>query len=169
MNIESVAEKIADALFHDDAAETEASSLIMESPTGARWCSEHLKEAVSCILMREAGITREQLNILQHALGLHEGKDYRNYYVAEDGQQDCETLVKAGYMTKGHGVPGYDKISWNLMYYFVTETGKKVAYANLLPEKKTTRAQRRYQAFLEADSGLPFMVWARSKYGKAVK
>lgn len=82
-------------------------------------------------IIHEEGPTKEQIHILQHALGITDGHaEYRNYYAVEDGEKDCEALVAAGLMVKSHGVPGYDKLSWSLVYYHVTDAGKKVSYAN---------------------------------------
>lgn len=170
MDAKAVATQIADILYHDDTAGVEAESLIMESPTKARWLKSILIEAVEDTIKRAQALTKEQVHILQHALGMTDGHaEYRNYYAQEDGDEDCEALVAAGLMIKSHGVPGYDKLSWPLVYYHVTPSGKKIAYANLPPVQKTTRSQRRYLAFLEADSGMSFIEWCRSDHGKAVK
>lgn len=79
--------------------------------------------------------TREQREILRHALGLDpSGKDprqgqrkaplepYRNHYCTHDGDPKLEALVTLGLMERGRRLnDGRDR------YYHVTEAGKAEA------------------------------------------
>lgn len=131
-----------------------------------------IRNAEVTLTMAEFLPTPEQIHILQHSLGIADGhREYRNYYAVEDFNADCEALCAVGLMVKSHGVPGYDKLMWNMVHYHVTSEGKRVAYDNLPPPKKLTRAQRRYQAWLKASDviEMSFIEWCRSEYGKLVR
>ena len=68
-------------------------------------------------------VTPEQHHMMRHALGLTRvSKEYRNYYAAEPDDKNCNALVEAGYMQRGNAIPG------GLVYFFVTEAGRKVIY-----------------------------------------
>jgi hypothetical protein len=106
-------------------------------------------------------MTPEQLQILQHALGLDEygrGEMYRNHFCAgDDDEPICRALVEMGYMRVFRpNAPPYP-------YYncTVTEAGKEAVRRESPEPPKLTRAQRRYRRFLEADSDLSFMEWLR--------
>jgi hypothetical protein len=105
-------------------------------------------------------MTREQLHILQHSLGLDEygqGNMYRNHYCG--GEEDCRPLVALGYM-KEHA-PG--ELTGGDPWFHVTDAGKAAVLAESPKPPKLTRAQKRYRAFLNTDSGMRFCEWL--KYG----
>lgn len=99
--------------------------------------------------------TPRQLEILQHALGVDQygrGPMYRNHFCAgESDEPDCRELVALGLM-KEHA-----RTSW--LPYFncsVTEEGQRVVREESPKPPKLTRSQRRYQRFLDADTGHSF-------------
>ena len=90
-------------------------------------------------------LTKRQLEILQHALGVDEyGRlpegftDYsRNYFCAgPDDEQMCRQLVEMGYM----------KTFQNCI---VTLEGMKAVREDSPKPPKSTRSQQRYQQFLD--------------------
>ncbi|MET3652510.1 hypothetical protein [Dyella japonica] len=104
------------------------------------------------------------LQILQHSLGVDQfgrGSQYRNHFVTGEGSQDhraCMELVAKGLMTRrlGNALSGGDDV------FFVTATGIDYVAVNSPappPTPKLTRSQKRYQAFLRADTGLSFAEW----------
>lgn len=113
-------------------------------------------------------LTLEQRQIIQHSIGCDEyGREFhkRNFFGTESTCADgkiCEQLVAAGLM-KWHGK---SEICGGEDQYTVTEAGKRLFFSTCPkpPEpKKLTAAQRRYQDFLDADSGLPFFEWIKAK------
>lgn len=101
------------------------------------------------------GITPEQIHILQHSLGLSKRHDkpYRNYYAAgtaSDCIQDLEALVDKGLMTSA----GKSPVNSEMVYYYVTDRGRKVAFEHL-PKDMRTRGQKRYERFLNAKDAFP--------------
>jgi len=107
-------------------------------------------------------MTKEQLHILQHSLGVDaygRGEQYRNHYVAEPFA-DMDELVSAGLMRDcGEGKPGF--IGSGMHTYQVTEAGKLAMRENSPPPPRLTRAQRRYREFLSADCGMTFGEWLK--------
>lgn len=107
-------------------------------------------------------MTANQLHILRHSLGLDEkghGKMYRNGFATGplcDGYKDIKELVRLGFMQRG-------RVSYPNHYYHVTQAGKEMAVAGVTYPKRT-RAQQRYQRFLDADSGMKFIEWIKA-YG----
>lgn len=104
--------------------------------------------------------TLEQIRILRHALGTGtdgRGRAYRNHFVTGAGSIDhspCVALVQLGLMRR-HAP---SQLSGGDDVFSVTEAGKSAA----APDPDTlSRAQRRYAAYLEADSGLTFGEWLR--------
>ncbi len=109
------------------------------------------------------------VDILQHALGLSADPHGTNprartitrnnfcAYIASGTDPNaaaCESLCEAGLMSRGRLInEGQDR------YYHATEAGKAAALAALPPPPKLTASQRRYQQFLEEDSGLRFGEW----------
>lgn len=74
-----------------------------------------------------SGITREQRAKLEHALGLDypdkikNGKTWRRYFCAADGDPDMEALVACGLMVRGDTInDGRDR------YYLATEAGQRL-------------------------------------------
>jgi hypothetical protein len=102
------------------------------------------------------------LRILQHSLGRDQygqpnpaNPDYRNYFVASPGHHDWATLLQAvtdGLMTRSKG----NAISGGGDIFSVTEAGKAYIAEHSPKPPKLTRAQKRYQAWLDADCGLTF-------------
>jgi hypothetical protein len=125
-------------------------------------------------------LTEAEFGVLQHALGLGEtwhptsqhsyGRfSERSYFVSGVGSVDhphCMKLVERGLMIRrtGNALTGGDDL------FLVTETGKALAQhmQHLHPVKRLTRSQRRYEAYLDHDSGLPFGQWLK-RFGAAVQ
>lgn len=105
----------------------------------------------------------EQLQILQHSLGLDEygqGESYRNYFVASEGHHDWENLlwlVAAAMMTRRAG----NDLSGGGDVFHVTDAGKRAVIEHSPSRPKRTVAQERYDAWLETDCGIPFGEWLR--------
>jgi hypothetical protein len=92
-------------------------------------------------------VTPEQLQILQHALGVDEygrGDQYRNHFCA--GGADvliCRELVSLGYMEE------WPKVEWIPYFMFsVMESGKAAMLAASQQPPKSSRGQKRYLEFL---------------------
>lgn len=105
--------------------------------------------------MGEQDITPKQIDILQHSLGLSKRHDkpYRNYYAVyadSDAIEDLDALVKAGLMAKG----GKSPVNSDMVYYYVTDEGRKVAFEHL-PKDTRTRGQKRYERFQNAKDAFP--------------
>lgn len=109
------------------------------------------------------------LHILQHALGLDDygqGEAYRNHYVANvesDSYTLCMSHVEAGRMTR-HGPS--EMFGGGSSYCFaITDVGRKYVreHSPRPPQVRMTRSQRRYREFLQADCGLSFGDWLRSR------
>ena len=107
-------------------------------------------------------MTSKQLEILQHSLGLDQygqGNMYRNHFCAgEDDEAVCHELVALGYMQQ------HPATKW--LPYFncsVTEEGKQAVRRESPKPPKLTRSQKRYQEFLDADSGMKFGEWIKAK------
>jgi hypothetical protein len=105
-------------------------------------------------------MTERQLEILQHALGLDEfgqGEMYRNRFCAGgDDEAICRELVALGYMQQ------HPTTEW--LPYFncsVTDEGKEAVKRESPKPPKLTRSQKRYRAFLKADSGLSLREWIK--------
>lgn len=111
--------------------------------------------------MTEATITKEQLCILQHSLGLDQygqGRQYRNHYVAGPGHHsysDLLELVTLSYMKERPATA----ISGGNPWFSVTREGiDAVAQFSPAPPPppKVNRAQKRYRDHLSYDGGLTF-------------
>lgn len=108
------------------------------------------------------------LHILQHSLGLDQyggGEPYRNHFVTGPGSKDhpaCMDLVGLGFMTRRDGNPlsGGDDI------FRVTDAGKVAVTKHSPTPPKLTAGQRRYQAYLDADSSYTFGEWLKWKSRK---
>jgi hypothetical protein len=104
-------------------------------------------------------VTGEQLQILQHALDVDQygqGEMYRNHFCAGGKDEDvCRELVAMVYMRVFH--PNQSP----LPYYncSVTDSGKQAMLTESPRPPKLTAGQRRYQRFLDEDSGLSFGEW----------
>ncbi len=108
-----------------------------------------------------------QLHILQHSIGADQyGRIVRgggrNHFVTGEGSDDhphCMALVAAGLMTRRTG----SAISGGMDIFHVTETGRAYVVKHSAKAPKLTRSQRRYGAFLDADCGLKFGEWLKSR------
>lgn len=106
-------------------------------------------------------MTPEQLHILQHSLGCDQygrGTMYRNRYVS-DPNHNLESLVRQGWL-QDHG--SYKEFG-GMHFYSVTEPGVTAMKAASPYPPKLNRDKRRYQAFLDSDSGLRFGEWLKLK------
>jgi hypothetical protein len=105
-------------------------------------------------------LTARQLEILQHSLGVDEygmGQIYRNHFCAGgDDEETCRELIALGYMQQ------HRTTDW-LPYFncLVTNKGKRAVLAESPRPPKLTRSQRRYRAFLNADTGESFSEWIK--------
>lgn len=109
-------------------------------------------------------IEERGVEILQHALGLrqHGDRAYRNHYVTGPGSADfdsCRELVNAGLMIDR----GTGELFGGGRCFTVTAAGREIAHTSLPKPRKQSRSQRRYQRFLEAESGLSFGEWLRRR------
>jgi hypothetical protein len=111
-------------------------------------------------------MTPEQLQILQHSLGLdqygqcemRDGYYPRNYFCAGyNDAETCRSLVALGYMAEYQAseLTGGDPL------FRVTKQGENAVKAESPTPPKLTRGQRRYRQFLHADTGRSFAEWLR--------
>lgn len=103
-------------------------------------------------------MTQEQLQILQHSLGVDQygqGEQYRNHFCAGGSDENiCRELVALGYMQQHR--------TTEMLPYFncsVTEEGKRAMAAESPTPPKLTRSQKRYRRFINEDSGMSFREW----------
>lgn len=99
-----------------------------------------------------------QLHILRHSLGFKDdgsGREYRNYYAADPGDEDLNALVASGDMKVGHSIPG------GLIYYRVTNQGRARVLKTLPTPIEMTRSERRYRRYIDSDCGLTFSEWLK--------
>jgi hypothetical protein len=103
----------------------------------------------------------KQLAILQHALGVDQygqGEMYRNHFCA--GGKDeaiCRELVAMGYM---------ETFERSYLPYYnctVTEAGKAAMLDASPRPPKLTRSQKRYRAYLSADTARSFGEWLQDQ------
>jgi hypothetical protein len=103
-------------------------------------------------------LTPEQLQILQHSLGVDQygrGQHYRNHFCA--GGKDeatCRELVAMGYMQQHATTDAFPYFNCS-----VTKEGKRAMAESSPVPPKLSRSQLRYRRFLSADSGLSFREW----------
>jgi hypothetical protein len=119
-------------------------------------------------------LTPEQLHILQHSLGCdqygqtahransddHFGRYYRNHYVS-DPTPDLRALVNAGFMKDYPPSELYGGQDYHC--YTVTEAGLTAMLEQSPKPPKLTRAQKRYQEYLDADCGMTFGEWLKRR------
>ena len=106
-------------------------------------------------------MSAEILHIIQHSLGCDQygrGTMYRNHFVTGDGSVDFPICIAAtlfGLMTRrvGHPLSGGDDV------FNVTAEGKQWMADNSPAPPKLTRSQRRYKAYLDADTSMTFRQW----------
>jgi len=117
-----------------------------------------------------SALSAEQLKILQHALGMDEygrsGRGERNHFVTGPGSTDfasCVQLVDQGYMTRrsGSALYGGDDI------FHATDVGRLAAQTCSPNPPRLTRSQKRYRAFLDHGSDLPFGQWLKHYWNAA--
>ena len=107
-------------------------------------------------------MTERQLEILQHSLGLDQygqGQMYRNHFCAGGSDEEtCRELVALGYMVQ------HETTKW--LPYFncsVTDAGKEAIKRESPRAPRLSRGQKRYRAFLEADTGESFGQWLKDQ------
>jgi hypothetical protein len=91
-----------------------------------------------------------------------QGRAYRNYFVTGEGTDDwpdCQALVLLGLMVR------YDprELTGNDYCFKVTDEGRAYVREHSPKPPKLTAGQRRYIAYLAADSGLSFGQWLKRK------
>lgn len=97
-------------------------------------------------------LTQKHTDLLCHSLGIneHQREPYRNHFLAGDGHSDKAALielVETGFMT-AQAAPQM----WGVgTVYVVTDAGKQIAIDSLPEPKKLTKAQARYQDYLDVD------------------
>lgn len=105
-------------------------------------------------------------HILFHSLGLDEnghGNMYRNYHCVSVEFETKELfsireMERDGLMREGNRInDGRDQ------YFIVTDKGKNLARGLITPLPKLSRSQKRYRAFLDADSGATFKEYITQK------
>lgn len=113
-------------------------------------------------------LTPKQLGILQHALGTDQygrGTRYRNRYVVGPGCYGftvCQELVRLGPMEDS----GPNSMCQGYHFFHVTAAGNNAILEQSPVPPKLTRSQKRYQRFLDADSGMRFGEWLKTKWAK---
>lgn len=107
-------------------------------------------------------MTTEQLHILQHSLGVDkygQGQMNRNHFCAGASDEPiCRELVALGYMQQ--------HVTTEVFPYYncsVTKEGKAAMLAESPKPPKLTRGQKRYRAFLHADTGRSFGEWMKDQ------
>ncbi len=105
-------------------------------------------------------MTKEQLHILQHSLGVDQygqGAMYRNHYVGD--AHDCRPMVSLGWMKEFKA----SELTGGSPLFVVTKEGKTAMLEASPKPPKLTRSQKRYRAFLDADCGYTFIEWLKLK------
>lgn len=105
-------------------------------------------------------LTPEELNTLQHSLGLNkygQGEAYRRHYCSSPEGPDadlCLALVEKGFMVER-------KVSFigDLRAFIVTADGETACRSQSPQAPKLTRSQMRYQRFLNSDTAMSFKEW----------
>lgn len=114
--------------------------------------------------------TREQLDILRHALGVGptdavtDGPGSRNRFVTGEGTRDhalCTTLVKAGIMAKVKDVS--PSLTGGADLFRVTGRGMLAVVGARETPPKLTRSQARYRRWLDEDGSMTFREWLRTE------
>lgn len=115
-------------------------------------------------------VTPEGLHILQHSLGVDQygrGAQYRNSFVTGEDSTDfspCMALVNLELM-KDHGA---QKMFGEMHAFTVTDAGKLYVARHSKPAPRLSTSQKRYEQYLDADSGMKFGEWLRcQKYRPA--
>ena len=107
-------------------------------------------------------MTSKQIEILQHSLGLDQygqGQMYRNHFCAGPvDEPTCRELIALGYMQQHPTTEIFQDFNCS-----VTEDGKQAVRRESPKPPKLTRSQKRYRAFLNADSDMTFGEWIKAK------
>jgi len=111
--------------------------------------------------MSASSLSAELLHVLQHSLGLDkygDGNQYRNRFITPPDSPDgkrCGELVAMGYMRDHRPQP----IADGMHCYTVTPAGVDAVALQSPARPKLSRAKRRYQEWLRADTGHSFADW----------
>lgn len=107
----------------------------------------------------------QHLHILQHSLGVDQygnGNQYRNHFCTGPGSDDfgaCNELCALGFMRDR----GPQTLTGGDHYFTVTVAGIAAMMIHSPESPKVTRAKQRYQDYLNADTGISFAEWIKSK------
>ena len=104
-------------------------------------------------------LTKRQLEILQHSLGVDQygqGEMYRSHYVGDP--ESCRPLVALGFMRE---YPA-SELTGGSELFRVTESGKAAMLAESPKPPKLSRSQHRYRDFLNADLGISFREYLKA-------
>jgi hypothetical protein len=108
-------------------------------------------------------MSETRLSILQHALGVDQygrGQQYRSHYVAGRDSDVWSLLTEM--TTEGLMVNFGSSAMYGGDYCFaVTDRGREYVDTNSPAPPKRTRSQKRYDEFLDADSGMTFGEWLK--------
>ena len=117
---------------------------------------------VPAIPFSERELTPQQLQILQHSLGVDQygrGRQYRNHFCAGGADEiTCRELVELGYMRQHRTTDLFPDYNCS-----VTEAGKVAMLAQSPKPPKLSRSQHRYRRFLHADTGESFGQWLKDE------
>ena len=109
-------------------------------------------------------LSKEELHILQHTLGLDEygeGNRYRNYYAIypeSSSRVIIDGLVQRGLMA------GYMESDFSeLLYYHVTDRGEESIALNSPVRPKISRSKQRYQDYLKSEVDESFGWWLKNR------
>lgn len=110
-----------------------------------------------------SAVTERQLQVLRHSLGLNyagNGRIYRNHFCAGgDDVETCEQLTAAGLMSRSNV---HRDLAGGHPTFYVTDAGRNLVAQTRPATPRLSRSQRRYRAFLDADSGLSFGEWLKA-------
>ncbi len=116
-------------------------------------------------------LTAQQLHILQHSLGCDEygrrrkGSDRNRYVIGPGGDSfdACRLLTDNGLMTDTGPRVGCG----GMHLFYVTDKGRKEMFAQSQVPPRLKRSAKRYLEYLDADSGLSFGEWLKTKRRKS--
>lgn len=115
-------------------------------------------------------LSKEQLGILQHSLGVDQfgqGPLYRNHFVTDQDSTDgylCESLCAYGLMIRDQNYCGHSLVG-GMDLYRVTEAGKRILFSQCPKPPKKTAGQLRYEEWLRLDgcTGETFGEWLKNR------
>jgi hypothetical protein len=110
-------------------------------------------------------ITKNQFNMMKHALGLnYKETSFRNHYVSSKTGKDFDEwqyLVKNCLAVEMKS----SLIGYHFVCFQVTERGREIVKILIQKTKpKLTRSQKRYKAYLKSDTEETFIDWLRNPY-----